>query len=42
MKIKRTESYLEKLQRNRSKASHAKKPYWQKRIDDYFLKGVKK
>jgi hypothetical protein len=35
-------AYLEKLQKNRSKAAKAKKPYWQKRIDDYMLKGVMK
>ena len=35
-------AYLEKLQKNRSKAAKAKKPYWQKRIDDYFSKGIMK
>jgi len=35
-------AYLDKLQKNRSKAAKAKKPYWQKRIDDYMLKGVMK
>lgn len=35
-------AYLEKLQKNRSKAAKVKKPYWQKRIDDYMLKGVMK
>ena len=33
-------AYLEKLQRNRTKAAKAKKPYWQKRIDDYMMKGI--
>lgn len=27
---------LEHLQKQRSKASYARKPYWQKRIDDHF------
>ena len=35
-------AYLEKLQKQRSKAAKTKKPYWQKRIDDYMLKGVMK
>lgn len=35
-------AYLEKLQKQRSKASKAKKSYWQKRIDDYMFKGIMK
>jgi len=34
--------YLEKLQRNRTKAAKAKKVYWQNRIDEYFMDGVMK
>jgi hypothetical protein len=34
--------YLEKLQRNRKKAAKAKKPYWQARIDAFFMEGVVK
>lgn len=37
---KKEHEYLEKLQRNRAKANKARKPYWQKRIDDYFSKGI--
>ena len=32
---------LEKLQRNRSKANKTKKSYWQNRIDEFFLEGMK-
>lgn len=35
-------AYLEKLQKNRSKAAKAKKPYWQARIDEFFMNGVVK
>lgn len=35
-------NYLRKLQKNRSKANKAKKAYWQKRIDNYFFKGIVK
>jgi len=35
-------AYLKKLQKNRSKASKVRKPYWQKRIDDFFTNGIMK
>lgn len=42
-KMAKTEKdYLEKLQRNRKKAAKSKKPYWQNRIDEFFMNGVMK
>lgn len=41
-KAKADREYLEKLQRNRSKAAKNKKGYWQARIDAFFLEGVVK
>lgn len=35
-------AYLEKLQKNRSKAAKSRKGYWQDRIDDFFLNGIVK